>query len=93
MFAGAGGEILYWPYKSRIAFEPVPLTLNRGTTPRFGLLDFSVMTGHVSAYWATPFYNYDVAVHAGRYLAKDVGATFEVRRPFVTVGRWVFGPH
>ena len=28
------------------------------------------------------FYNYDVAVHAGQYLAKDVGATLEVRRTF-----------
>jgi hypothetical protein len=50
-----------------------------------------VVTGHVSAYWATPFYNYDVAVHAGRYLAKDLGATFEARRTFRNgwqVGVW-----
>ena len=56
-----------------------------------GLLDYDVITGHVSAYWATPFYNYDVAVHAGRYLAKDIGATLEVRRTFRNgwqVGAW-----
>jgi hypothetical protein len=48
----------------------------------FDHLDYSVTTGFVSAYWETPFYDYDVAVHAGRYLAKDVGATLEVRRTF-----------
>jgi hypothetical protein len=58
---------------------------------RFDLLDYSTVTGHISAYWATPFYNYDLAVHAGRYLAKDVGATLEVRRTFRNgwqVGLW-----
>ena len=58
---------------------------------RFELLDYDVVTGHVSAYWASPFYNYDVAIHAGRYLAKDLGATFEARRTFRNgwqVGVW-----
>ena len=54
----------------------------RGFKRDFELLDYEVMTGFVSAYWATPWYNYDVAVHAGRYLAKDVGGTVELRRTF-----------
>ena len=92
MYAGVGGEMLYWPHKSRIAFgASVAYAKQRDFDRGFGLLDYQVFTGHVSAYWATPFYNYDVAVHAGRYLAKDLGATFEARRTFRNgwqVGIW-----
>jgi hypothetical protein len=92
MYAGAGGEVLYWPHKSRVAFgASVAYAKQRDFDRGFGLLDYQVLTGHVSAYWATPFYNYDVAIHAGRYLAKDLGATFEARRTFRNgwqVGVW-----
>ena len=92
MYSGAGGEVLYWPSESRLAFgASVAYAKQRDYDRGLGLLDYDVITGHVSAYWATPFYNYDVAVHAGRYLAKDVGATLEVRRTFRSgwqVGAW-----
>ena len=54
-------------------------------------MDYQTETAFASAYWATPFYNFDVAVHAGKYLAEDVGATLEVRRTFDNgwmVGLW-----
>ena len=83
MFSGVGGEVLYRPFPSRLAFG---LNLNyvwqRDFDKRFSVQDYKVMTGHGSVYWASPFANYDAAVHVGRYLAKDVGATFEVRRTF-----------
>jgi hypothetical protein len=92
MYAGAGGEVLYWPHKSRVAFgASAAYARQRDFDRGLGLLDYQVVTGHVSAYWATPFYNYDVAIHAGRYLAKDLGATFEARRTFRNgwqVGVW-----
>lgn len=92
MYSGGGGEVLYWPAQSRLAFgASVAYAKQRDYDRGLGLLDYDVITGHVSAYWATPFYNYDVAVHAGRYLAKDVGATLEVRRTFRNgwqVGAW-----
>ena len=92
MYAGAGGEVLYWPHKSRIAVGmSLAYAKQRDFYRRFDLLDYSTITGHISAYWATPFYNYDLAVHAGRYLAEDVGATLEVRRTFRNgwqVGLW-----
>ena len=92
MYAGAGGEVLYWPHKSRVAVGmSLAYAKQRDFDRRFDFLDYSTVTGHISAYWATPFYNYDVAVHAGRYLAEDVGATFEVRRTFRNgwqVGLW-----
>ena len=92
MFSGAGGELLYWPSQSRIAVgASVAYAKQRDYDRGLGHLDYDVITGHVSAYWATPFYNYDVAVHAGQYLAKDMGATLEVRRTFRNgwqVGAW-----
>ena len=92
MFSGVGGEVLYWPSKSRLAFgASVAYAKQRDFDRSLKHLDYDVITGHVSAYWATPFYNFDVAVHAGRYLAKDTGATLEVRRTFRNgwqVGVW-----
>lgn len=92
MYSGAGGEVVFWPTESRIALgASVAYAKQRDYDRRLGHLDYDVITGHVSAYWASPFYNYDVAVHAGRYLAKDAGATLEVRRTFRNgwqVGAW-----
>ena len=92
MFSGAGGELLYWPSQSRVAVgASVAYAKQRDYDRGLGHLDYDVITGHVSAYWATPFYNYDVALHAGQYLAKDMGATLEVRRTFRNgwqVGAW-----
>ena len=83
MYAGIGGEILYEPHARRWA---VGATLNglqqRGFEKNFELLDYSTVTGFVSFYYASPWYNVDVAIHAGRYLARDKGATFEARRTF-----------
>ena len=92
MYAGAGGEVLYWPHKSRVAVgASVAYAKQRDYDRRLGFLNYDVLTGHISAYWATPYYNFDVAVHAGQYLAEDVGATFEARRTFRNgwqVGVW-----
>jgi hypothetical protein len=92
MFSGFGGEVLYQPYQSRLAYG---LSANwvqqRDYDKSFKHLDYKTSTAFASVYWATPFYNFDVAVHAGKYLAKDVGATLEVRRTFHngwSVGLW-----
>lgn len=83
MFSGVGGEVLFQPYASRLAFGMSgAYAIQRDYDASFGHLDYKVLTGHLSMFWATPFKNYDIAVHAGRYLAKDVGATLEVRRTF-----------
>tara|TARA_R110000824_G_scaffold336_9_gene2240 strand:+ start:36481 stop:38571 length:2091 start_codon:yes stop_codon:yes gene_type:complete len=83
MYAGVGSEFLYSPFSSRLAFGfNVNWVKQRDYDKDFELLDYSVVTGHLSAYWATPWYNYDAAIHVGRYLAKDRGATIEIRRTF-----------
>jgi hypothetical protein len=82
MYSGVGAEILWRP-DSPVAFG---VSLN-GVVQRefeklFGVRDLKTVTGHASLYWATPFHNFDVTVHAGRYLAGDVGATIEVQKRF-----------
>ena len=83
MYGGAGIEVLYAPFKSRVA---VGATINalrqRGFEKNFEFLDYKTVTGYLSIFYATPFYNVDAAVHAGRYLGKDTGYTFEARRTF-----------
>jgi hypothetical protein len=92
MFSGVGGELLYQPFRSRLAYG---LSANRvrqrAYDKSFKHLDYETTTAFASVYWATPFYNYDVAMHAGKYLARDIGATLEVRRTFSNgwmVGLW-----
>ncbi|MDG1462837.1 MAG: YjbH domain-containing protein, partial [Gammaproteobacteria bacterium] len=92
MFSGFGGEVLYQPYQSRLAYGvSANWVQQRDYSKDFKHLGYKTSTAFASVYWATPFYNFDVAVHAGKYLAKDVGATLEVRRTFHngwSVGLW-----
>ena len=92
MYSGVGAEVLYQPFQSRVAYG---LSGNwvrqRDYNKSFDHLDYQTTTGFASVYWASPFYNIDVAVHTGKYLAKDVGATLEIRRTFNNgwmVGLW-----
>jgi hypothetical protein len=83
MYSGVGGELLYQPHASQFAYGlSAAYAVQRDYDGSLDHLDYKVLTGHASVYWATPFANYDVAFHAGRYLAKDVGATLEIRRTF-----------
>ena len=83
MFSGVGTEVLYRPFNSRFAYGlNVNYAVQRDFQKNFAHQNYDVVTGHASIYWASPFYNYDVALHVGRYLAKDIGATLEVTRTF-----------
>ena len=92
MYSGIGGELLYQPFKSRMAFGfSANWVRQRDYDKSFKHLDYETLTGLASMYWASPFYNFDFALHFGQYLAKDVGATIEVRRTFANgwmVGLW-----
>ena len=92
MYSGIGGEVLYQPSQSRLAYGiSANLVRQRAFDKSFKHLNYQTATGFASVYWASPFYNFDVAVHAGKYLAKDTGATLEVRRTFSNgwmVGLW-----
>jgi hypothetical protein len=83
MFGGAGGEVLWRPPNSRLAYgAEVYYARQRDFDTLLTFQDYDVVTGHASVYWDTPYAHWDVALHAGRYLAKDWGATVEVSRRF-----------
>lgn len=83
MYGGVGGEVLWRPFGSRVAFGANVIGVRqRDFDKGFGFRDYENVIGHVSSYWASPFYGMDLAVHAGRYLARDWGATFEVQKRF-----------
>jgi len=88
-FAGVGGEWLYRPFASRLAFG---VDVNRVQQRSFEQ-DFSfdnagtqtgyrVTTGHATMYWDTGWQGVQVNVNVGRYLAGDVGATLQLSRTF-----------
>lgn len=92
MFSGVGADFVYIPPASRLGFgASLAYARQRDYDRGFDHLDYDTVTGFLSGYWATPFYNYDLALHAGRYLARDWGATMELRRTFENgwaIGLW-----
>ena len=89
MYAGASGEILWKPTDSRLALgAEVNYVRPRDFDQLFDLRSrrtpggvIPEWNGHVSAYYDLGN-GFDTAVHAGRYLAGDWGATLEVNRTF-----------
>jgi len=92
MYSGVGTEVLYHPIHSSLSYGvSASWVKQRDYNAGFEHLDYQTLTAHASVFWATPYYNYDVALHAGRYLAKDLGATLELRRTFDNgwqIGLW-----
>ncbi|HEY1075264.1 MAG TPA: YjbH domain-containing protein [Fontimonas sp.] len=83
MYGGVAGEILYRPLSSRFAYGvDVNYVVQRDYDQRFEFLDYRVATGHFSVYYDTPLYGLRVKASAGRYLARDVGATLDISREF-----------
>lgn len=82
MYAGISGELLWAPIDSRLALGmEVNYAQKRDYDVLFGLQDYSIVTGHASAYY--DFGNgFHGQVDAGRYLAGDWGATFALKREF-----------
>jgi len=83
MYGGVDAEILYRPFARRLAFgAEIARVKKRNFDRKFGFQNFEATTGHLSAYYESPYYGLDFHVHAGRYLAGDWGATFEIARHF-----------
>ncbi|MDB4279351.1 YjbH domain-containing protein [Paraglaciecola sp.] len=90
IYSGLGADILYQPYRSRLAFgasiaRVTKRSLNANTNESY------LKSALLSGYWSSPFYGYDVAIHLGQFFAEDVGGTLEVRRTFHNgwqVGLW-----
>jgi hypothetical protein len=85
MFAGMGAEVLWRPEGQRWALGGDIYEVQKRNFDRlFGLQSYRVLTGHVSLYYASPWYNLDFQLRAGRYLAGDRGITFVATRHFST---------
>lgn len=84
MFAGYGMEYLYYDNSKNYAlgFEVFDVT-KRDYDLRFGTLDYSAVTAHANFYYRNykviPF---DAKISHGKYLAGDIGTTFEISRKF-----------
>ena len=56
MYSGVGGEVLWWPSRSRVGIgASLAFVKQRDFDRSLDHLDYEVMTGFVSAYWATPW--------------------------------------
>ena len=92
MFGGVGGEILYRPWKSRLALGLDIFKVNqRDFRQDFGFREYDTTTGHLTAYWDTGFEGLHFELSAGRYLARDKGVTLGVKRAFrngAVMGAW-----
>ena len=83
MFGGVAAEVLYRPLHSRFAIGlDVNYVKQRDFDQRLEFLDYEVATGHLTAYYRTPIDGVIVKASAGRYLARDWGATLDVAREF-----------
>jgi hypothetical protein len=85
MYAGVGGEILWRPDNQRWSLGADLYAVRERDFDRlFGLQHYSVVTGHVSLRYASPWYNLNFEMRAGRYLAGDYGVTLKATRRFET---------
>lgn len=82
MFAGISGEVLWAPNDSRLALGvELNEVVQRDFDQIFGLRNYQVTTGHISAYLSHPT-GFGFQLDAGRYLAGDWGATLTMKRSF-----------
>jgi hypothetical protein len=92
MFAGTGGQILYLPERSHWAFDlSIDWLKQRAPEKSFGFRDYDVVTSLGSFHYRFPGYGITTTARIGRFLAKDEGVRFEVKRRFrsgVETGIW-----
>lgn len=85
MYGGVFTEALWVPIPSRVALGlDLAWVQKRDFDQLFSFRDYSVATGHLSAYWNTGFSGIQLKLSAGRYLAKDIGATLTLSRQFAS---------
>lgn len=82
MYAGVSAELLWRPVDSRLGIGlEVNHVWQRDFDGGFGLRDYNVTMGHLSAYYDLGE-DFHAQIDAGRYLAGDYGATFRLERVF-----------
>lgn len=82
MYGGISTELLWKPVSSPLGLGiEANYVRQRDFDQRLGFQDYSVLTGHASAYYDFGG-GYQGQLDVGRYLAGDVGATFSMDRIF-----------
>ena len=88
MFGGVGGEVVYMPdHKKWAVGADLHWVKQRDFDGGFGFQDYETVTGFLSYYYDLPFYDMRFKIHAGRFLAKDVGVHIDISRRFATGAR------
>jgi len=92
MFAGTGGQILYLPKQSDWAFDlSVDWLKQREPGSSVGFRDYSVVTALGGIHYRFPSVGLTTTARIGKFLAKDDGVRFELKRMFrsgVEIGAW-----
>lgn len=88
MYGGVAGEVLYRPYGEPWAVSvDVAHVRKRDYDQRLDFLDYEVTTGHARFFYRLARPQVLVQLAAGRYLAKDWGATLDLSREFASGAR------
>src|SRR4029077_4146487 len=91
MYGGVEGQWLYVERGTPWAFDlTVDAVKQRDFDGWFGFLDYQTVTALAAMHYKLP-YQSTITVRAGRFLARDVGARFEVKRRFrigMELGAW-----
>jgi hypothetical protein len=84
MFAGVGGEILYRPVDSNVAYGiDINYVKQRDPNSQLATIDYEAITGHASVYWKPEFLKgTQVTVGVGQFLAKDKGINIDFAKRF-----------
>ncbi len=92
MFAGAGGQVLYLPKHGNWATDlSVDWLRQRATDGIFDFRDYDTVTALGALHYRIPAWGLTATARVGRFLAKDKGVRFELKRRFrsgITFGAW-----
>ncbi len=83
MYGGVGSELLYRrPGSSWAVGADINRVQTRSYAQDFEFRPYIYNTGHVTAYWATPFEGIQASLSVGQYLAGDQGVTLNLNKRF-----------
>jgi hypothetical protein len=92
MFAGTGGQLLYLPDQQPWAVDfSLDWLRQRSTDGGFGFRSYDTVTALGAFHYRIPAWGLTATARAGRFLAKDNGVRFELKRRFrsgITLGFW-----
>ena len=92
MFAGLGGQLLYFSRSSPWAIDfSVDTLRQRNTIGDFGFRDYRTTTAIAALHYRLQQQGLTFTLRGGRFLAEDVGVRYEIQRRFrsgVRIGAW-----